>query len=37
MKHLKSFNEKLEPSTYLNAGKKLINKDHITRGQKLVK
>lgn len=36
MKHLKRFNEKLEPSTYLSAGNKLMIKGHITRGKALI-
>lgn len=35
MKHLKKFNEELNPSTYINAGQKLIKRGQNTRGQKL--
>jgi hypothetical protein len=36
MKHLKKFNEELQPSTYISAGKGLKSKGHETRGQKLI-
>lgn len=36
MKHLKKFNEELNPSTYISAGKKLIDKGQETRGGKLI-
>lgn len=36
MKHLKKFNEELNPSTYISAGEKLIGKGQKTRGNKLI-
>jgi|ERR1035437_3097413 hypothetical protein len=36
MKYLKRFNEELDPSTYMSAGKGLLSKGHTTRGQKLI-
>lgn len=36
MKHLKKFNEELNPSTYISAGKKLVDKGQETRGGKLI-
>ena len=36
MKHLKRFDEELDPNTYRSAGKKLINKFKEERGAKLV-
>lgn len=36
MKHLKRYNEELNPETYKNAGRSLISKGHEKRGVNLL-